>query len=263
MYTLSSDTCRRKLSSLFYVKSNFKSASIDIRESNIFMNQSAESEAFLLAQVEQIAAAILNTFGEAFCEVLIHDFRQPDNSIVWIGGQLTRRHLGGAMSQIGLEMMAKGDEAQARINYSIQTDGDKYLKASMIPLRNAEGHVFAALCIKIDMTHLLTLQYHLHQLLSTDEGSFSIPHVHYSDSIVDIAQSMINDALHQIGMMQPPIDASQRVLLIKTLKQCGFFGIRRAVPLLADYLQVSRASVYQYLKEASSQQSGESSQDDE
>ena len=227
------------------------------------MDQQVESEVFLLSQVEQIAHAARLTFGEALCEVLIHDFRQPDHSIVWIEGQLTRRHLGGAMSQIGLEMMAEGDEARARINYSIQTDDGKHLKASMIPLRNAEGHVFAALCLKIDTTHLLTLYQQIRHMLSIDEDASSIPHIHYSDSITDIAQSMIDDTLHQLGMLQPPTDASQRVLLMKTLKQRGFFGIRRAVPLLANTLQVSRASIYQYLKEVSSQEPGETSQDDE
>lgn len=216
------------------------------------MDQHVDSETFLLAQVEQIASAVLHTFGEDFCEVLIHDFRQPDHSIVWIEGQLTQRHVGGAMSQIGLEMLAEGDEAQARINYSIQTDHGAHLKASMIPLRNAAGHVFAAVCIKVDMTHFFALEKHLHQFLAFNKSTPSIPHVHYSDSISDIAQSMIDDALHQMHVIQPPLDAAQRMSLIGILKQRGFFGVRRAVPLLADYLQVSRASIYQYLKECSS-----------
>lgn len=226
-----------------------------------FMDQPFENEAMLLAQVEQIASAVLHTFGEAFCEMLIHDFRQPDHSIVWIEGQLTQRHLGGAMSQIGLEMMAEGDEAQARINYSIQTDDGKHLKASMIPLRNAKGQVFAALCLKVDMTHLFALEHHLRQILATDEGTSPVPHVHYSDSIADIAQVMIDDALHHMGIM-PPLETAQRMQLIRTLKQRGFFGIRRAVPLLADFLQVSRASIYQYLKEVSSSQPSELAPDD-
>ncbi len=226
------------------------------------MDQRIESEAFLLAQVEQIAHAVRDTFGADFCEVLIHDFRQPDHSIVWIEGQITQRHLGGAMSQIGLEMMAQGDEAQARINYSIQTDDGKHLKASMIPLRNAEGHVFAALCLKVDVTHLVALEQHLHRLLAIDTGSSSVTQIHYSDSIADVAQSMIDAAMFELGLRQPPADAARRMQLIGNLKQRGFFGIRRAVPLLADYLQVSRASIYQYLKEVSSQQPDDEQEDE-
>jgi predicted transcriptional regulator YheO len=221
------------------------------------MSESIESEAFFLAQVEQIADGIIQTFGEAFCEVLIHDFRQPEHSIVWIRGQLTRRHLGGAMSEVGLEMMAQGDEAQAKINYVIQTDDGRFLKASMLPLRNADGHVFGALCIKVDITHLLTLEQHLRSLLATDTSSSnagvgmptSIKHVHYSDSIGDVAQSMIDEAMQQLGMALPPRDTRGRFLLIQALKQRGFFGIRRSIAVLAELLQVSRASIYNHLKE--------------
>jgi predicted transcriptional regulator YheO len=227
------------------------------------MKQPVDSEAFLLSQIEQIADAFHRTYGEAFCEVLIHDFRCPDHSITWIEGHLTHRHVGGATSQIGLQMMAEGDEAQPRINYSIRTVDGKYLKASMIPLRNAEGHVFAALCLKVDMTQLVTLEQYLRQLLLTNEDDSCTSHIHYSDSITNIAQAMIDDVLHQLGMTQPPTDAASRLFLIETLKQRGFFEIRRAVPLLADQLHMSRASIYHYLKGVSSPQVDEDLQGDE
>ncbi|SRR5579884_2263307 len=213
------------------------------------MAEQIDSETFLLAQVEQIAYGIIQTFGEAFCEVLIHDFREPEHSIVWIRGQLTQRHLGGAMSEVGLEMMAQGDEARPRINYTIQTDDGKLLKASMLPLRNAQGHVFGALCIKVDITHLLVLEQHLHSLLTTDDGDSTIKHVHYSDSIADVAQSMISEAMQQLGMAFPPRESKGRLLLIQALKQRGFFSIRRSIYVLAELLQVSRASIYNHLKE--------------
>jgi len=153
------------------------------------------------------------------------------------------------MSQVGLEMMAQGDEAQAKINYTIQTDDGKFLKASMLPLRNAEGQVFGALCIKVDITHLLALEQHLRSVLTTDDNSSSIKHVHYSDSIGDVAQSMIDEAMQQLGMALPPRDTRGRLLLIQALKQRGFFSIRRSIYVLAELLQVSRASIYNHLKE--------------
>ena len=221
------------------------------------MKQPFDSESLLLSQVKPIAEAFRQTYGEALCEVLIHDFRRPDDSIIWIEGHLTHRHLGGAMSQIGLQMMAEGDKALPRINYSIRTNNGRQLKASMIPLRNAEGHVFAALCIKVDMTQLISIERYLHHLLFTNDDVSAISPIHYSDSISNIAQAMIDDALRQLDMSRPPIDAASRLCLIETLQQRGFFEIRRAVPLLAEQLQMSRASIYQYLKGVSSSQANE------
>jgi predicted transcriptional regulator YheO len=60
---------------------------------------------------------------------------------------------------------------------------------------------------------------------------------------------MIDEAMQQLGMALPPRDARGRLLLIQALKQRGFFSIRRSIYVLAELLQVSRASIYNHLKE--------------
>jgi len=64
-----------------------------------------------LAFLRPLLNGIAKTFSRN-CEVVLHDFRDPEHSIVAIVGDVTHRHIGGTMSQIGLEILAQGDAAQ-------------------------------------------------------------------------------------------------------------------------------------------------------
>jgi predicted transcriptional regulator YheO len=209
-----------------------------------------ESDRFLLAQLERVADAMVLTLGETFSEMVIHDFRRPEHSIVWIRGQVTRRAPGGSMSQIGLQMMAEGDDAVDRINYITRTRDGKVLKSSTVALRDADGHVFGAICLNLDITSLSAVEHTLRQFLATDEAQV-INNVQFSNTVSEVAQVMLMETVERLGFVGA-LDLDQRVQLVRALEQRGFFGIRHSIPLLADYLGVSRASIYNYLREAQS-----------
>lgn len=186
------------------------------------------------------------------CEVVIHDFSQAENSIVWIAGQVTRRTRGGSMSQIGLAMMAEGDAARDRINYITRTRDGKTLKSSTVALRDAEGHIFGAICINIDITGVKVLEQVLHNFLG-HEGAEVVSNIHFGNNVNEVARVVIEEVTQQLGLTSPPADLQPRIDMVRTLDQRGFFGIRNSVPLLADYLSVSRATIYNYLKEINGQ----------
>jgi predicted transcriptional regulator YheO len=101
----------------------------------------------LVPLVDGIAA----TFGPV-CEVVLHDYRDPEKSVVAVAGALTGRSVGGAMSEIGLRMLARGDEAADELNYLTRTKGGQQLKSSTMVLRDSTGAVFGALCVNVDVT---------------------------------------------------------------------------------------------------------------
>lgn len=109
-----------------------------------------------LDMIRPLVRGIAATFGRT-CEVVLHDFRHPEHSIVEIVGDVTHRHIGGSMSQIGLGALAQGDAAQDQLNYLIRTPDGSVIKSSTIVLRDHHGHVFGALCINLDVTKLRLL----------------------------------------------------------------------------------------------------------
>lgn len=209
------------------------------------------TETYLVSELQRIADGVNATVGDGLCECVIHDFREPEHSIIWIRGSLTRRTAGGTMSQIGLAMMAEGDDAKDMINYITRTRDGKILKSSTIALRDADGHVFGCFCINLDITSLAAAEKTLRTFISADETPV-LSNIQFTNNITEVVQVMIEEATQKIGTQGLLMDANQRQELIRILDQRGFFGIRRSTPVLAEYLGVSRVTVYNHLNDVRS-----------
>lgn len=205
----------------------------------------------MFAQLSAIGKAIVATMGDAFCEVVLHDFRTPEQSIVGIEGKVTNRTIGGSMSQIGLTMLAEGNEAKDRINYVTRTRTQQVMKSLTVALRDEHGEVFGAFCVNFDVTSIANLSSNLRVFLDGDKSTV-ISNVHFGNDTAEVAKLLLEDAIAEFEPAGTLIDASRIHDLVALLDRRGYFGVRYSVPLLAEYLGVSRATVYNYLKEVSS-----------
>ena len=110
----------------------------------------AERDA-ILAALTPVVDGIAATFGPV-CEVVLHDYRRPEESVVAVAGTVTGRTVGGAMSEIGMRVLARGDEAADELNYLTRTGDGTLVKSSTMVLRDSTGAVFGALCVNVDVT---------------------------------------------------------------------------------------------------------------
>lgn len=204
------------------------------------------SRAAIFDALRPVVEGISRTFG-ADCEVVLHDFTDPEQSIVAIAGDVTHRKVGGSVTQIGLSLVAQGDEARDQIGYVTQTRDGKVLKSSTLLLRDQDGRVFGAICINLDVTEFRAISKRLHQLAGPVLAKPSA--VHFTDDITEVIRAVIDDEEAAIGRGPNRSRKEHRLRIVAALKRRGAFAVQRAVPLVADYLQVSRATVYADLDE--------------
>lgn len=203
----------------------------------------------LLSQLGVVAEAISATIGPAWCEVVVHDFRVPDSSIVAISGNVTNRSVGGSMSQIGIAMLAEGDNATARMNYIARTRDGKAVKSTTVPIRDESGAVVGVFCINIDVTQVAAVSDAL-RAMGTGESPPAAGITHFGNDVGEVAQVLIEETLSQLGWSVPPSSIEGCIEFVRALDKKGFFSIRKSASLLADYLGLSRATIYTYLKES-------------
>ncbi|CAM5254558.1 Transcriptional regulator DauR [Streptomyces alboniger] len=112
----------------------------------------AERDA-ILAALKPVADGLVATFG-SMCEVVLHDYRRPEESVVALAGSVTGRAVGGAMSEIGMRMVARGDAAVDELNYRTRTrtGTGQIVKSSTMMLRDSTGTVFGAVCVNLDVS---------------------------------------------------------------------------------------------------------------
>jgi len=191
-----------------------------------------------------LAAGIQQTFGPK-CEVVLHDFKDPAHSIIWIQGNVTRRRVGGSVSEIGLEMIRGGDSEPDKINY-VRNDRDgRIVKATTVLLRDPRGKVFGCLCINLDVTEFLAGRDALDAFL----GQHGLREMRFSDQISEVLIDMIGATAKEIGRPPSIMTRDERRRFVRSLESKGAFTIQRSVPTAASYLRVSRTTIYKYLVE--------------
>lgn len=202
---------------------------------------------FMQSELARVADAIVQTLSPTLCEVVIHDFANPESSITYIVGDVTQRTPGGSMSQIGLALMAEGDEATDKLNYVTRTRDGKVLRSSTVPLRDPSGTVYGAFCVNLDITSLVTLESVIKELTAGD-GMTVLTDIHFGNDTAELAKVLLEDVTTELELGGPPRELSQSLEFVRALDKRGFFGLRYSVQLLADYLGLSRATIYNYLE---------------
>jgi predicted transcriptional regulator YheO len=201
----------------------------------------------ILASIVPVVEGIAATLGP-HAEVVLHDFRRPDSSIIAIAGSLTDRHIGGSMSQIGMDLIARGNGASNELNYSITAADGRRLRSSTFPLRDSKGVLVGALCINLDVTDIERATAVLASLVGPQEVS-SASAVTFSDDIDDVVESILAATELSHGSAKN-LDPRARLAFIRDLDQQGVFSVRKAAPRVAEHLGISRASLYSDLQKA-------------
>ncbi len=177
------------------------------------------------------------------CEIVLHDYRIPDRSVVAVAGKVTERRVGSAMSEIGLSILAEGNEAQDRLNYLTKAPNGRILNSSTIVLRDEQRRVFGALCVNVDVTAIR----HAAAILDALSGKHAEPKpTTFTNDIRDV----IDVALREVLSGRPPalLSRQERLEVIRALDARGIFSVKRAMGQVASALSVSRATAYTCLQ---------------
>jgi predicted transcriptional regulator YheO len=197
-----------------------------------------------LEALRPVVHAIATSCGRR-CEVVLHDLRQPDAAVIEIAGHLTDRSVGAPVNEISQWLLAHGRDVPEKTNELIRTPRGRTLKSTTMLLRRPDGTAFGALCINIDVTELVSAARLLSELTGLDEALSEQPKV--IDDIAHVVRTVISAEEAILGV---PLDIAvrdDRIRIFRALERGGVFTLKRAVPRLADYFHLSRATIYSYL----------------
>lgn len=212
------------------------------------MSKKAESPEYrteLYKTLEMVGETIIKTFGDT-CEVVLHDLNNPDKSIVWIHGNVTGRQPGMPITDLGLARLRDGSTLPL-CNYTNFTEDGKVLKTSTIVMRDKEGEPFAALCINVDISSILACEQVLAQLAAREDNQ--VISQHYAKDVSSMLGNLMAEASAAVGKPVELMDTADKIEFVAFLERKGAFKLRKAAPLVAARLGVSRPTIYNYLRE--------------
>jgi predicted transcriptional regulator YheO len=122
------------------------------------------------------------------------------------------------------------------------------MKSSTIFLRDETGRAYGAFCVNFDISAFAGFRGILGDFVATEDRNDVSEML--SDDIQTTIQAIIAETVYQMGDEGPIMTRDDKVDLIARLYDKGIFQVKKAVPILADQLGLSRATVYNYLREA-------------
>lgn len=205
----------------------------------------------LLKNMIPLVEAIANTFGKN-CEVVLHDVRKPDNSIVAIAnGHVTNRVAGGPMSEYGLADLRKGDFNNNKVNYLKKTKDGRILKSTSMYIKDEQGKLIGFLCINFDISEFTVMRNMINEITYiNDEMNFvSAEGNGTEDNINDVLAKIVDKILESMGKPVAFLSKEEKVHIVQLLEGQGVFLVKGAIDYVAKVLCVSRYTIYNYLDE--------------
>jgi predicted transcriptional regulator YheO len=201
----------------------------------------------LLARVGEAVAA---TVGPS-CEVVVHDLRTPEHTVVAISGNLTRRAVGAPVPDPELLPGNVDRFREDLLLYSTFTPGGRELVSSTVWIRDENDHIVGALCINMDFVNLRLARDLLDRAIADvpwpkSDGGLTT----FATSPEEFVAIALKQVVNEIGRPLHQLDRENKIRILGELDKAGVFALRRASDIVANELGVSRASVYSYLKDA-------------
>lgn len=228
----------------------------------------AESQSFTIPHAQEtqvdVVLAILKPLVEAVgatigphCEVVLHDLRTPEHSIVAIwNGSVTGRGVGGPvvggpMKDVALKLLdAEVGESTLSVGYKTETRDGRELRSTSLVLRTPEGKPVIAFCINVDLTAITMARSLLDEISRVAfAGDETSPAEVAQTEVSEIIAQIIQEAIERVGKPPRFMEREDRLRAVRLMHERGLFLVRGGVERAADVLAISRFTLYGYLKE--------------
>ncbi len=193
-----------------------------------------------------ICECIARQFGED-CEVVLHDLTKPyENTVVAIwNGHVTGRKVGDGGTDAGLAILRGTANPKDEYCYINTAPNGHILKSTSKYFVDENGKVVGSLCINYDITNLMKGQIAIEKFTSKNESRDEI----FTGNVDEILEILMEKAVESTGKTIDVLDKEDKVEIIKYLDEKGAFLIKKSAERVAEYLDISRFTVYNYLNE--------------
>jgi predicted transcriptional regulator YheO len=198
-----------------------------------------------------VVRGLAQLFGRD-CEVVLHDVARLPHSIVAIeNGAVTGRTVGDVPTDRMLRNLRHADEANDVRLYLTSRDG-KILKSLAVTLRDEDGRPLGLLGLNMDISEIVQAQRALANLTAVGRlaGEAEPEEAEiFAGDIRDVVSGMITTILGEMGKTPAAMSRDEKMEVVKRLEERGAFLVKRSAEQVAEALDLSRYTIFSYLKE--------------
>ncbi|MDR0960415.1 MAG: helix-turn-helix domain-containing protein [Propionibacteriaceae bacterium] len=183
-------------------------------------------------------------------EIIVHDLRKLPDSIVGVSGSLTNHAVGDAAPDSLVRAAAAGT-LETNLNQTSHSRDGHDLHSATIVVEDSAGNPAGAMVISSDTRIWRSLAEVATAMLpdAQAEPTVTVNQDNYIQDVDELAEGIITHAINDVGVPVELMHKRHKLAVVADLKERGFFILRESVERAASALQVTRFTIYNYLKE--------------
>lgn len=194
------------------------------------------------AVVEGVSALI-----GSHCEIVLHSLEDLQHSAICIAnGHNTNRQEGSPITDLALKSLHNLQTDSVSKPYFTRTKSNGLMKSVTIAIRNKNQRIIGLLCININLD--VPLSQFVQGLIPPQTDS-ETSNVNFASSVEELVAQTVEKTIEEITADRLVANNNKNRQIVISLFEKGIFDIKDAINLVAERLDISRHTVYLYIRQ--------------
>ncbi|TCP97213.1 putative transcriptional regulator YheO [Cricetibacter osteomyelitidis] len=195
-----------------------------------------------VAVVDGLSALI----GE-HCEIVLHSLEDLEHSAICIAnGHNTNRKVGSPITDLALKSLHNMQSDSVSKPYFTRARANGLMKSVTVAIRNKDQRIIGLLCININLE--VPVSQFLQAFMPTAEQADAAA-VNFASSVEDLVTQTIEHTIEEVTADRLVANNNKNRQIVVSLFEKGIFDIKDAINLVAERLNISRHTVYLYIRQ--------------
>lgn len=207
-------------------------------------NPFSDEDHAILASYFPVVDGIAALIGD-HCEIVLHSLEFLEHSAIYIvNGHNTNRTIGSPITDRALWSLHHMQTDSVSKPYFTRAKGGVLMKSITIAIRNGKQHVIGLICINLNLDVPVS-QFLSHFIAPQDPDS----NVNFASSVEELVAQTIESTIEEVCSDRAVANNNKNRQIVVNLFEKGIFDIKDAISQVAARLDISRHTVYLYIRQ--------------
>jgi len=211
-----------------------------------------EEDRQTLRSYDGVVDGIATLFGK-HCEVILHSLESVERSVIKISnGFNTGRVEGSPITDLALKMLQdiSSQNKQCSKAYFTQTKDGQVMRSMTIAIKNRSERTIGLICININLG--ASFLDFVQELIPTPETKDAVSSENFATTVEELVDRSVEETITEINNRTDIANNAKNKHIVISLHQQGIFDIKDAINMVADKLNISKHTVYLYIRQIKS-----------
>jgi len=183
------------------------------------------------------------------CEIVLHALEDLNRSAIAIAnGEHTGRKIGSPITDLALQTLHAMNGADSSVSkvYFTRAKSGAMMKSVTIAIRNAQKRVIGLLCININLDVPFS---QIIQSFIPEAAQETVAPVNFASSVDDLVAQALDFTLAEVNADPQMANNLKNRQVVLSLYEKGIFDIKDAINQVAERLNISKHTVYLYIRQ--------------